>query len=268
MTHDILASAPDERERLTVTFVVPCLNERDNIASTISAVETALTGAAISSYEIVIVDDCSIDGTGKFVAELAQNNPRLRLISNRVNLGFGGAYKAGLQHARGTFVIVVPGDNAYPPEGIERILRKAGSADIVVPYFADRRTRHLNRRILSRAFTYLLNGLFNLHVPYFNGPVLHRAALLHAIDIKTDGFAFQAECIIKLIKAGATFTTVPVEVVERTAGRSSAFKLRNIYLVVATLPRLWLEVRHPNRAIQVAVSKSRIQAIASNHSSP
>jgi glycosyltransferase involved in cell wall biosynthesis len=227
----------------SVTFVIPCYNERPNIGGTILAVETALKSSDIAAYEVVIVDDCSTDGTGAFVGGLARANPHLVLVSNATNLGFGGAYKAGVKRARGTYIIMVPGDNAFPHIGIERILRKRGDADIVIPYFARMKDRHFNRRILSRFFTLLLNTMFNLRVPYFNGPVLHRASLLQAIDIKTDGFAFQAEALIKLIKAGATYTTVGVEVVERAEGRSSALKLKNIYRVISTLLRLWFEVR-------------------------
>jgi glycosyltransferase involved in cell wall biosynthesis len=232
-----------DRNGTSVTFVIPCYNERANIGDTVLAVETALQSAAIAAYEILIVDDCSTDGTGAFVEELAHANPHLVLVSNATNLGFGGAYKAGVKRARGTYIIMVPGDNAFPYIGIERILRKRGEADIVIPYFARMKDRHFSRRILSRSFTLLLNTMFNLRVPYFNGPVLHRASLLQAIDIKTDGFAFQAESLIKLIKAGATYTTVGVEVVERAEGRSSALKLKNIYRVISTLLRLWLEVR-------------------------
>jgi glycosyltransferase involved in cell wall biosynthesis len=228
--------------RPVITFVVPCYNERANIGQTVEEIEIAVRGAAIVSHEIIVVDDCSTDDSQAIVRALAQQNSNLVLIPNSRNLGFGAAYKTGLQHARGIYVIMIPGDNAFPNVGIRRILSKMGTADIVVPYFAQREARFWSRRVISRAFTLLMNCLFNMRLPYFNGPVLHRADLLSGIEIKTDGFAFTAEGLIKLIKSGATYTTIGVEVLERAGGKSSALKPKNILLVAQALPRLWVEV--------------------------
>jgi glycosyltransferase involved in cell wall biosynthesis len=242
-----------------VSFVVPCYNERNNIAQTIESIETGLKNAAVLTYEIIVVDDRSTDGTGDFVAQMVRGNSRFVLESNATNLGFGGAYKAGLKRARGDYVIMVPGDNAFLPPAIETILRKAGQADIVIPYFNNPNARNTGRRILSRTFTLLLNVMFNLKVPYYNGPVLHRSRLLQAIEIKTDGFAFQAEGLIKLLKAGATFTPVGVQVFDRTEGRSTALKLKNVYRVIATLMRLWIEVRRSNEQTQAKIERNRVR---------
>jgi hypothetical protein len=241
----------------TISFVVPCYNEAGNIGQTIDAIARANALAEINRYEIVVVDDCSRDGTGELVERLAADDARIRLVTNAINLGFGGAYKEGVKRAHGAYLIMVPGDNAFPADSIARILLKMGKADIVVSYFAQPSARHLSRRIISRAYTTLMNALFALRLPYYNGPALHAAKLLRRIEIKTDGFAFQAEALIKLIKAGATYVTVPVEVVERTEGRSTALRPKNIYRVATTLPRLWLEVRRSNPAAQAAVREYR-----------
>jgi glycosyltransferase involved in cell wall biosynthesis len=221
---------------------VPCYNERENIAKTVREIETAADDAGISAYEVLVVDDGSSDGTGARVTALAQQRPHVRLISNAQNLGFGGAYKEGAKRASGTFVIMVPGDNAYPRSGITSILRKAGEADIVIPYFGNPEAKPWPRRLASRGFTLAINALFGLTVPYFNGPVLHKTKLLQQIDIKTNGFAYQAEALVKLIKAGATYCSVPVELTERSAGRSSAFALKNMYQVVTAIFLLWRAV--------------------------
>jgi glycosyltransferase involved in cell wall biosynthesis len=232
----------DRNVTRSVTFVVPCYNERENVANTITEIGAAADDAGISAYDILVVDDGSSDGTAAHVAILAQQNPRVTLISNAQNLGFGGAYKEGAKRARGTYVIMVPGDNAYPRDGITSILRKAGEADIVIPYFGKPEARSWQRRLASRGFTLAVNALFRLDVPYFNGPVLHKTRLLQQIDIGTDGFAYQAEALVKLIKTGATYCGVPVKVTERSAGRSSAFSPKNVYRVFTAVFQLWREV--------------------------
>jgi glycosyltransferase involved in cell wall biosynthesis len=229
--------------RPQVSFVVPCYNEAANIEPTIAAIEAGVTQAGVPSHEIVIIDDASIDKTQDVAAGLADRNSAISLIVNPVNKGFGGAYKEGLSRARGRYVIMVPGDDAFPVDSITRILEKRGEADIVVPYFERSADRSFLRRVISRLYTHMMNVIFRLHLPYYNGPVLHRADLLKTIEIETDGFGFQAEGLIKLIKAGATYTTVGIKVRERQSGRSTALRPKNIYRVAKMLPELWLEVR-------------------------
>ena len=226
---------------VTVSFVVPCYNESENIAKTIEEIEAAAQEAAIPKYEILVVDDGSDDGTDALVTTIARQKRHVVLISNARNLGFGGAYKEGVKRASGTHVIMVPGDNAFPRSGIASILLSAGEADIVIPYFSNPESRSWRRNLASRGFTLVINSLFGLDVPYFNGPVLHRIALLQRIGIKTNGFAFQAEALVKLITGGATYCAVPVKVTDRAAGRSSAFAPSNVYRVLATIFLLWRE---------------------------
>lgn len=243
--HENLAS------KVAVSFVVPCFNERENVADALCEIEKAADEAGVAKYEILAVDDCSTDGTGALVAALTQQKPYVTLISNPHNLGFGGAYKEGVKRAIGTYVIMVPGDNAHPRDGIIPILRRAGEADIVIPYAANPEARSRPRRATSFLFTFLINRLFGLSVPYFNGLVLHKTALLQTIEIKTSGFAYQAEALVKLILDGATYCTVPVTISERNTGRSSAFTLKNVYRVANAVFQLWRETHHlPARSRQ------------------
>lgn len=232
-----------EEERYVVSFVVPCYNESENISKTVAEIEGAITDVGLKEYEILVVDDCSIDSTGAVVKDLAKKNHHIKLITNTQNLGLGGSYKKGVQLAGGTYVILVPGDNAYPREGIDRILARAGEADIVIPFFANPEARTWQRQLASRGFTFVINTLFGLDVPYFNGPVLHKVELLREIEIKTNSFAYQAEALVKLISQGATYCSLPVNVTERTTGRSRAFAPKNVYRVAKAIFLLWYEVK-------------------------
>jgi len=229
--------------RPQVTFVVPCYNEAKNVCATLQEIELAFRESGLSSYEIVVVDDCSTDNTNEIVAARAKHDSCVRLITNRKNLGFGGAYKTGIARARGTYVIMVPGDNAHPHEGITPILQQAGTADIIVPYVKNPAARSWFRRVGSLGFTALVNTLFGLDVPYFNGLVLHKTDLLRTIDIQTDGFAYQAEALVKLLCKGYSFRKVPVEIAERQEGRSSALSPRNMLHVAKAIFELWTSMR-------------------------
>jgi dolichol-phosphate mannosyltransferase len=234
--HEQSASRP------TVSFAVPCYNEQNNIAGAIAEIETAARDAQLPSFEIIVVDDCSTDSSRELVAGLAADRQHVRLVANKKNLGFGGAYKAGVRNARGVYVIMIPGDNSHPSEGIVPILKRAGEADMVIPFPSNPEARGLPRRIVSWAFTTLVNLLFGLKVAYFNGCVLHRTDLINQVRIRTNGFAYQAEAVVKLLRAGATYVDIPVAISERSNGKSSAFKLKNIYRVCRAILSVWLEV--------------------------
>lgn len=213
-------------ELKSVSFVVPCLNEELNIDATVEAIRSAANG--LVRREIILIDDCSTDGTLDRMRKLAAADAAIRVLDNPKNLGLGGSYKRGIAMAKLDYVMLVPGDNGFPPESIRRILMHAGEADIVIPYVEGASGRSASRIVISTFFTVVLNALFWLDVRYYNGTVLHKTRLLRTIDIATDSFAYQAEATIKLICRGATYIQCPVEVRDRAFGASTAVNLRNI----------------------------------------
>lgn len=221
----LVAETPD---RPVFSFIVPCYNESPNVRGAVAEIERAALDAGLDHYEIVLVNDGSSDDTGAVISGLAAERSHVRALNNPVNLGLGGAYKQGLRHATGTYVMMVPGDNAHPAEGITPLIREQGGADIIIPYVINKEARSWLRRLASRLFTGLVNRLFALKVPYYNGLVVHRLELLRDITIETDSFAYQAEALIRLLKRGATFKAVGVPIRERNQGKSSAFRLANV----------------------------------------
>lgn len=219
-----------------VSFIVPAFNEQSNIADTVLEIGAAAGG--LSNYEIIIVNDCSSDSTGEIIDELARTNYRVRAVHNQENLGLGGAYKVGVANATMTYVMMVPGDNNHPANGIVPILECIGKADIVIPYVDNPQVRHWHRRLISWTFRNLLNLIFRLRVSYYNGLVVHRRALLNTITIETNGFAYQAEALVKLLRRGASSIDVAVPIAHRGDRSTRAFQLKNIWTVASTILRL------------------------------
>lgn len=228
-----------DRNALFLSFVAPCYNEAANIEGAVKEIEHIARDCAIENYEIILVDDASEDATGAIMARLAKEKPLVKHVANPRNLGFGGAYKTGLKHAAGKYVIMVPGDNNHPAGGVAPIIKMAGQADIIIPYVTNPGVRGRRRRFISTSFTKLINFLFGLDVPYYNGLVLHKTELLGQITIETNGFAYQAEAIVKLLKRGASYTTLGVELKDSDPA-TSAFKLKNIVRVLKTIITLLL----------------------------
>jgi dolichol-phosphate mannosyltransferase len=219
----------------TFCFVIPCLNEEDNVALTVEAVRRAM--GARGDYEVILINDGSHDRTLERMQALAAGDSRIHVLHNPTNLGLGGSYKRGISVATATYVIMVPGDNGFPAQSISEILLHAGEADIIIPV-TDPSARARFRAGASRCFTALLNWVFWLRIGYYNGAVLHRTELLRTVEITTNGFAYQAEALVKLIARGATYKHCYVRIQERAAGRSSALSLKNQVAVCKTILHL------------------------------
>jgi glycosyltransferase involved in cell wall biosynthesis len=217
-------------------FVIPCFDEQDNVGPTIGSVREAM--GERNDYEVILVNDASTDRTLERMQALAAADPRIRVLDNPSNLGFGGSYKRGARAATATYVMMLPGDDGFPGQSIAEIISHAGEADIIIPIVTNRGARHWFRAFASKGFTTLLNWAFWLNVGYYNGAVLQRNELLRTIEITTNSFAYQAEALVKLIARGATYKHCYVSIQERAAGRSSALSLRNQIAVWRTIVHL------------------------------
>jgi glycosyltransferase involved in cell wall biosynthesis len=228
----------------TVSFVVPALNEEGNIENTVQSIMDSVN-VLLADFEIVLVNDGSTDNTGEVMKRLAATNKHLRVVQNEQNLGFGGAYKRGVVAATMDHVIMICADNVLPPSSIRLILERIGEADIVITYISNPEFRSMGRRIGSWGFTTVINTLFGLHVSYYNGSVVHKRALLRQITIHTNSFAYQAEALVKLLKAGCSYVEVGIPNVSRQKGKSSALRPKNLAQVFKTIINLFREVRRP-----------------------
>jgi dolichol-phosphate mannosyltransferase len=220
----------------TVSFVIPCFNEDRNISATVASVREGMR--THDEYEIILVNDASTDRTLDCMQALAAADPRIRVLDNPSNLGFGGSYKRGARAATATYVMMLPGDDGFPGQSIAEIVSHAGEADIIIPIVFNSGARSWFRAFASKGFTTLLNWMFWLNIGYYNGAVLQRNELLRGIEITTNSFAYQAEALVKLIARGATYKHCYVSIQERAAGRSSALSLKNQVAVWRTILHL------------------------------
>lgn len=226
----------------SITFVVTALNEEAHIVPTVETILAAVRELDCD-YEIVLVNDGSTDSTPSLIDRLAASNDRIRPVHNRHNLGLGGAYKRALTYATKDNLMWICGDNSETAEHIVHIASHIGTADIVIPVLKAGRQRPFLRRLTSRAFTTLVNFLFDLRVGYYNGTVIHRTRLIQAVPIHTDSFAYQAEALVKMLRANCTYVEVPYASRNYDGFFSNAMKPKNLVAVVRCLARTFIDVR-------------------------
>lgn len=224
----------------SITFFVPCLNEEQNVGRVLDTI-VEIMGEVGAPYEIIVVDDASVDGTVEKVLERCQHYPqaRISLIKNPFCRGLGRNYFLAAQRARGEYFMTVCGDAADPVEAIRVILSYMGKADAVVPYLGSNDTRPLARRLLSVTFTFLVSLLSGHRLKYYNGPVLHKTENVRMWFSETSGFGYQAELLCRLLDEGISVVQVQM-VTNADQGATKAFKIGNFLSVSNTLLHIFL----------------------------
>lgn len=236
------------KKKPSISIIVPCLNEEGNLKGTMESIKEALKIAdRFGGHEILIFNDGSTDNTGKVAEELSRAEKNVKVIHNPKNMGFGYNYTEGVRLASKDYTIMVPGDNEIPAEAIAKIFSRCGAADIVVPYTANTQVRKLSRRVISRAFVGLINTLFGLNLVYYNGTCVIKSSLLKKVPLKTWGFAYMAAILVRLIRGGASYTEVGVDIKPRATGTSKAFAPKNVVSVGKAILTLFWDVRIKDR---------------------
>jgi glycosyltransferase involved in cell wall biosynthesis len=138
-----------ENERPDVSVVIPLYNEAENLEQLHSELGASLESMG-RSYEVILVDDGSQDGTLERLLEIEARDPRVRVLRLRRNFGQTAAFSAGFDHARGEIVVTSDGDLQNDPADIPRLVAKLDEGyDMVCGWRRDRKDP-LSKRLPSR----------------------------------------------------------------------------------------------------------------------
>lgn len=223
---------------LSLSILIPAYNEEENILNTLNNVYYGLYGLDIK-YEIIIIDDGSTDNTAILVQKNIEKYPNVFLLRNGKNKGFGYSYHRGVQNAKMKYTVMVHGDNAWGKDTLHAFFKKLGTADVVIGYTKNMwHSRHWTRTFISKSFTLLMNAMLKKNLHYYNGLQIHRSKILKQMKIKSKGYSFQAEVLIKGLRHSTSYVEVGMELMERELGITKAFKIKNILEVLTTIPYL------------------------------
>jgi dolichol-phosphate mannosyltransferase len=143
----------DGRQLRLLSVVVPLHDEAETVDALHERVVAALSGVP---FEMVVVDDCSRDGTDELLAALAERDARVRVIHLARNFGHQAALTAGLEHARGDAVVMLDGDLQDPPELIPRMLDHWRSGSDVVSAVRTQRAGESRSKLATARWFYRL----------------------------------------------------------------------------------------------------------------
>ena len=228
---------PASEAALELTVFVSCYNESAFITNTLNTLRAALGELGLSSYEVVIIDDCSTDNSVDVIKAYIAAHPEERILlrSNAVNLGWAQNYLDAAFLGRGKYYRVICGDNSEPKETMMAVFGSIGEADILIPYYATAENRSAFRLLVSGVYTWLVNMLSGFRLHYYNGLPLHIRYNVLRWHSNTRGFGFQADILCLLLEQGFSYKEIPARSVERKSGKSTAITFRNLLSVMHTL---------------------------------
>ncbi len=200
---------------MKLSIIVPCYNERALVQTLLQKVVNAPLPKEIKALELVVIDDCSTDGTREILRTI-QANPAtqiglqaqqsFQLFFHEKNGGKGKALQTGFAKASGDFVLVQDADLEYDPEDYPALLSPLvkGYADVVFGsrfIGQERRVLYFHHYLVNKLLTFLSNCLTNLNITDMETCYkVFRADVLKRIQVESNRFGFEPEITAKVAK--------------------------------------------------------------------
>jgi glycosyltransferase involved in cell wall biosynthesis len=217
-------------EELQVSVVLPVHNEREALPLEIERIRQSLDWSG-HSFEILVVDDASTDGSVEIAASCASEDPRVRLIRMPYNRGSGSARREGTRAARGEIVVWTDADMTYPNEEIPRLLKALEDADQVVgARTSEEGSWRLIRRLGKWLVRHLASYLVDVSIPDLNSGMraFPREAILPYLPLLPRGFSCVSTATLAFIADDKVVRFEPVSYHPRR-GKSKFRLIRDSY---------------------------------------
>ncbi len=190
----------------SISIIIPCFNEKSTITDILQAVQSVQIPY---HKEIIIIDDCSTDGTREILATLqpSQENCSLKILYHDKNQGKGAALRTGITQASGDLVLIQDADLEYDPNEYPKLLApfERGVADVV---FGSRFVSGESHRVLyfwhrmgNGLLTLLSNMMTNLNLTDMETCYkVFKREIIQSITIEENRFGFEPEITAKIAK--------------------------------------------------------------------
>jgi glycosyltransferase involved in cell wall biosynthesis len=229
-----------------LSILMPVYNERTVVERCLSLVLTAPLPENMER-ELVIVDDCSTDGTWPILERLAAGFPEIQLFRHEVNRGKGAAVRTAIQKATGDFVLIQDADLEYDPSEYPRLMRPLldGHADAVFGsrYLSGEYSRVLPfwHSVINKTLTLICNMFCNLNLTDMETCYkVFRTDLLKSIPIRTDRFGFEPEIVMKSAKRKLRIYEVPISYHGRTYEEGKKIGWKDGFQALGAVFHYWL----------------------------
>jgi glycosyltransferase involved in cell wall biosynthesis len=225
-----------------VSILVPAKDEADNLPLFMEQARAAFASAP-QRYEIIVIDDGSVDDSWNVLQRLAAEYPFLRPVRHGVRRGIADALRTGYLHSRGGILVFYPADLQYKPEDIPRLIAPilAGESDIVAGY----KDGKYEKAFVSGIYNRLSRSLFKVTVRDLNSVKAYRREVMDALPNRPDWHRYM---VVMAAAEGFKVSEVRVPLYPRNAGQSK-FGIGRIPVGLLDMLAVWFELRFARKPL-------------------
>ena len=220
-----------------VSVLVPAKDEAENLPLFMSLAAEAFAAVPDVKFEVVVVDDGSVDQTWAVLQQLQAQYPFLRVARHRAKRGIADALRTGYLSSTGPVLVFYPADLQFKPEDIPRLVAPilADQADMVTGF----KQGKYEKAFVSGIYNALSRTLFHVPVKDLNSVKAYRREIMDALPVRPDWHRYM---IVIAAAQGFTVTEVPIPLYPRHAGKSK-FGLSRIPVGMLDMLSVWFELR-------------------------
>lgn len=215
---------------ISLSVFFPVFNEKENLPITVDrTLRTLDESPFIETYELILVNDGSTDGSSELAEQLAQKHPAVRVVHHPENQGYGAALKSGIASARMEYVFFTDADLQFDILELNALLVHLAKYPVVIGYRAPRRDPFM-RLVNAWGWNVLNRLLFGLRVRDIDCAFkVFQRSLVQNLELQSKGAMISAETLIRLASQNVPVKQVPVSHLPRRVGSPTGAKLSVIY---------------------------------------
>ena len=235
----------------SLSVVIPAYNEEAYVERCIAALESVLHNIT-ADFEIIVVNDGSEDRTAAILESLTRSHHNLVVVHHEKNQGLGRTLRSGFSRCSKLMTFYTDADLPFDFFELGRALRVmiVNGADVIAGFRHDRTNEGLRRTLYSFVYNWLIRVLFGLRIRDVNFSFkLVRTAVLHEMNLRSEGSFIDAEMLIKADRMGLFICQIGIDYFKRRFGHSSLSSLGTIrrivwemccqYSTLVTMKRRW-----------------------------
>ena len=222
-----------------LSVILPVYNEEQCIERVLCDVSRFLASQKyFADYEIIAVNDGSSDNTEKILLDCQSRLPRLSILTQKANAGYGGTLLAGIKKSRHSWILLMDADGQLDIRDMERFIPYMRDYSMIIGY-RQKRNDPLFRIILGKVFSCLVYGLFDLRLKDVNcGFKLIKKESLVWENICSKAGVFYTEALLQARRQGFSIKEIPVRHRIRQKGSATGASPKVVFDAILDLAKL------------------------------
>ncbi len=219
---------------MIISVLIPCFNEKETIEKIVNRINELKN----LNTEIIIIDDCSNDGTREILKEKIKSKVS-KIIYNETNFGKGYCLKKGIEVAQGEIILIQDADLEYDPKEYYKLTKPIIDGNAEVVYGSrfiggdERRILFFWHTIANKLLTLLSNMFTNLNLTDMETCYkVFKKEIIKKVDLKEKGFGFDPEVTAKVAKLKPKIYEVGISYFGRTYEQGKKIGLKDAFIVL------------------------------------